>query len=217
MSALFALAIAVFGALSAVFAQAGEATYADLNRGRAPVAFVRGGGATEVADDAALVRFHSDTLAYVRGRSDALPRAADGEPLFDGSERAHLADVRGVFAGADAAWIASGVLAAVLLLLGARRGYPVELLRRGTAYALAGTVALAAVAALAFGPAFLAFHYLFFPQGNFLFDPATSNLLRLYPESYWYGVTLRVALTLAASLLALFFLATLASRRGGSR
>jgi uncharacterized membrane protein len=39
--------------------------------------------------------------------------------------------------------------------------------------------------ALAFDQAFLAFHEVFFPQGNFLFGPG-SNLLRLFPEGFWF-------------------------------
>ena len=39
----------------------------------------------------------------------------------------------------------------------------------------------------------LLFHEVFFPQGNFLFDPASSNLIRLYPDWYWQGITGLVA------------------------
>jgi uncharacterized membrane protein len=60
----------------------------------------------------------------------------------------------------------------------------------------AGIVAVIGVAAaVAFDPLFLLFHDVFFPQGNFLFDPATSNLLRLYPEWYWQGITAGVGLS----------------------
>jgi uncharacterized membrane protein len=52
-----------------------------------------------------------------------------------------------------------------------------------------------AIAAFAFDAAFLLFHQVFFPQGNFLFDPATSNLLRLYPDWYWQGITFRIGLS----------------------
>jgi uncharacterized membrane protein len=71
-------------------------------------------------------------------------------------------------------------------------------------------------AALAFEPLFLAFHYVFFPQGNFLFDPATSNLLRLYPESYWYGVTVRIGAGFVAVALTLAGAAHLALRSRAS-
>jgi uncharacterized membrane protein len=49
-------------------------------------------------------------------------------------------------------------------------------------------------AAVAFDPLFLLFHEMFFPQGNFLFG-ADSNLIRLYPEWYWQGITAGVGLS----------------------
>ena len=65
------------------------------------------------------------------------------------------------------------------------------------------------IAAFAFEPLFLLFHYVFFPQGNFLFDPATSNLVRLYPDWYWEGITVRVGVSFLAGALALAALAHL--------
>ena len=72
--------------------------------------------------------------------------------------------------------------------------------------------AIAGLFAVAFEPAFLAFHYIFFPQGNFLFDPATSNLLALYPEAYWYGVALRIGIAFIVTVLTIGALATVALR-----
>jgi len=74
---------------------------------------------------------------------------------------------------------------------------------------------LATAAALSFDALFLAFHEVFFPQGNFLFDPATSNLLTLYPDEYWYGVTLRIGLSFvaASALIAAVAHATLRTAR----
>jgi len=68
------------------------------------------------------------------------------------------------------------------------------------------------VAIFAFEPLFLAFHYVFFPQGNFLFDPATSNLIRLYPDWYWEGISLRVGLSFIAVALGLAGAASLRLR-----
>lgn len=207
-TALFALAFAVFGVLVAVYAFSGEDTYRDLARGRA-VTFVTP-TATWTVDEGTLVTLHRQTLAYVLGGSGALPNAADGRPLFDESESGHLADVRAVFGAVRLAAIVSG-LAAVALLAGTA-AWP-RLLRDGAALGAVGILALALVFALAFEPAFLAFHYVFFPQGNFLFDPATSNLLRLYPESYWYGVTMRVGAGFVTGALILALSAHMAMRR----
>ena len=45
----------------------------------------------------------------------------------------------------------------------------------------AAALALALTFAVAFEPAFLAFHAIFFPPGTFLFEPG-SNLITLFPE-----------------------------------
>ena len=80
-------------------------------------------------------------------------------------------------------------------------------MRAGSLVAAGIVAVIGAAAALAFDPLFLLFHEVFFPQGNFLFDPATSNLLRLYPEWYWQGITAGVG----ASFVALALLAALIS------
>jgi uncharacterized membrane protein len=78
---------------------------------------------------------------------------------------------------------------------------------RAGALIAAGFVAVIGVAAaVAFDPLFLLFHEVFFPQGNFLFAP-DSNLIRLYPEWYWQGVTAGVGL----SFIAVAFLAAWAA------
>jgi uncharacterized membrane protein len=68
-------------------------------------------------------------------------------------------------------------------------------------------------AAVAFDPLFLLFHDVFFPQGNFLFDPATSNLIRLYPEWYWQGITAGVGVSFIVVALLVAAAAHIALRR----
>ena len=92
------------------------------------------------------------------------------------------------------------------------------LLVRAGALIAAGIVAVIGVAAaVAFDPLFLLFHDVFFPQGNFLFDPATSNLLRLYPEWYWQGITAGVGLSfIGLALLAALGTHNLLRRRSNT-
>jgi len=56
--------------------------------------------------------------------------------------------------------------------------------------------------AVDFDQAFLAFHELFFPQGKFLFGP-DSNLLRLFPEGFWFESALFAGLLIVLSAIAL--------------
>ena len=89
-------------------------------------------------------------------------------------------------------------------------------MRDGAVTAGVVVAALGVIAALAFEQVFLLFHEVFFPQGNFLFDPATSNLVRLYPDWYWQGITLRIGLSFIAVAAAVAVAASLGLRRARS-
>ena len=91
-----------------------------------------------------------------------------------------------------------------------------RLIRDGAVVAGITIAAIGIVAALAFEQAFLLFHEVFFPQGNFLFDPATSNLVRLYPDWYWEGITFRIGLSFIAVAATVAFAAALGLRRARS-
>lgn len=214
--AVFAAALAVFGTAQAVYLQAGEDTYRDLARGRGQVVFVLP-DVTLHTDESGLLEMHRQTLAYVLDSAPEPARCCGGRPLFDENERGHLADVRAVFRAVRIAWIVAALVLIALLLRARAVGYLLRLARDGAFWAGAGVLLLGVIAAVAFEPAFLAFHYLFFPQGNFLFDPATSNLLRLYPEPYWYGVTLRVGLTFIVAMALIVATASVALRSRGAR
>jgi hypothetical protein len=224
--ALLALSATVAALVTLAIAYAGPATYEDIARANGfdrATFHVPGTAATRQDvryDVATMAALHAGTVAYVLGDAPGTPRdPTTRDPLFSLDEQRHLADVRTLFGGARAAAIIGLAAAAAILVGAARRGPATVLLAvRGAAVAGALFVAgLAAIVVVAFVPAFLAFHYVFFPQGNFLFDPATSNLLALYPEAYWYGVTLRIALSFLGGSLALAGVAHLGLRRRAAR
>lgn len=129
-------------------------------------------------------------------------------PLLTDQERSHMRDVSGLVR------ILAVVLAAavvVVVVAGSRlRDRP----RRGRLLVIAagavGAVAivLAIVFAVAFEPAFLAFHTLFFPPGTYLFGPG-SNLIKLFPERFWFESSLAAGATIVVAAL----LAELRGRR----
>lgn len=212
----FAVALAIAGTLFAANAYAGESTYRDLARsaGFAPARFHVAG--SPVYDLERMAALHGQTLAFVEGSSEDLPTAAGGAQVFDDAERAHLRDVRGVVAGTRVAFAAAAGWLVLIVVRSATTGgrRQVALVARDGAIASAvGVAALVALAAAAFEPVFLLFHQVFFPQGNFAFDPATSDLLVLYPEPYWVGVTLRVGLTFLAFAAGVAGAAALFARR----
>jgi len=117
----------------------------------------------------------------------------NGQPVLEERERAHMRDVRGVFAGFFALAIAAAVILVVLLVLASRRG------RAGRAWravqigmqCLAVAIVIAGVVAtFFFDQAFEVFHELFFPSGSYTFDPATDKLVQLFPFDFWSETTI---------------------------
>jgi uncharacterized membrane protein len=158
-----------------------------------------------------LVGLHRAWLAYVTGFGNE-----PGVLLFTVDESQHMADVRHVFIGAE---VAAGCGLAAIVILGravARRGSAsvAALARDASVIAAAAVAVLGIAAAVAFDSLFLAFHELFFPQGNFLFPP-DSNLIAMYPDQYWYETTIRIgaAFVVAMAVIAIASAATLRRAR----
>lgn len=115
----------------------------------------------------------------------------DGDgPLLDESERSHMTDVSRLVR------LLAGILVVALVLAGVTAGWlRHEPRRQGRIMLMAsggiGAVAvlLAIVFAVAFEPAFLAFHELFFPPGTYLFATG-SELIVLFPEPFWFDAAL---------------------------
>jgi integral membrane protein (TIGR01906 family) len=127
-------------------------------------------------------------------------QSLDGDlPILDPSERSHMADVGSlvrILVGLEA------VAIAVLLVSGwllrkerARRGR----LLLGAALAVGAlALVLGLFFAVAFETAFAAFHALFFRQGTWQFGP-DSNLIRLFPEPFWFETSLLAGLSIVLS------------------
>lgn len=203
---LAALCIAVLGLVGLAIVWAQPGVYANIARtegfDHATFRFVHD-GSTRVLDLRDQVGIHTSWLRYVTGRATGGPGGTVTGDFFTPAEQSHMADVRVVFIAAEIAALvaATGLF---VLVAGVRARGPAALARLFRSAALAagiGVAVLAAAAAAAFDALFLAFHEVFFPQGNFLFDPATSNLLTLYPDPYWYGVTLRIGISFVAACL----------------
>jgi integral membrane protein (TIGR01906 family) len=212
---LFVAGFTVAGLVVFALLWSGEAPYRDLARDNGVDRYVfvlQPPASTLEMDRESAVGVHAMWSRYVTGGTDQPP--AWDPPLFTADEYAHMADVRRVF---DVArfLVPLGLFLIIVRLQRARaRGSaPMwRLARNGTLIAAAIVVVIGVVAVFAFEPLFLAFHYLFFPQGNFLFDPATSNLIRLYPDWYWEGISVRVGLSFIALALVVAGVASLRLR-----
>lgn len=211
---LFVLAFLASGLVALALLWSGEAPYRDLARANGVDRFVfvlQPEGRWETDLDTA-VALHGEWSRYVTGGTSEPPRMTP--PRFTDNEYAHMADVRRVFDGARLL-VPIGLFVMIVRLQRARASGPRMLwllVRDGALIAAAAVAIIGVVAAVAFEPLFLAFHYVFFPQGNFLFDPATSNLIRLYPDWYWEGISLRVGLSFVAVALVIAAVAELRLR-----
>ncbi len=144
-----------------------------------------------------------------------------GTPVLEERERAHMRDVRGVFAGFYALALASAV-AVVVLIVGARRlGHPERAwraIRNGMRGLIVGVVIAGVVVTLFFDAAFELFHRLFFPGGSYTFDPRTDRLVQLFPFDFWSETTLAVGgLILVLAAVTWFAAVRLMRRSVGSR
>jgi integral membrane protein (TIGR01906 family) len=122
-------------------------------------------------------------------------------PLLNERERSHMHDV----ARLVRILAISVIVAAVVAVLSARRmrGEPRRVgavMLRTAAVIGAAALALALTFAIAFEPAFLAFHAIFFPPGTYLFEPG-SNLITLFPEGFWFDASLAAGATILLSAL----------------
>lgn len=109
----------------------------------------------------------------------------DGGPFYDATEVQHLADVRRLL------WLtyvlAALALVAVLVILerSADGDQVMSAIGLGGALVAVTVVIAAIVGVLAFDPLFELFHRVFFPQGDWAFDPGSQRLVQLYPFRFW--------------------------------
>jgi integral membrane protein (TIGR01906 family) len=217
-TALFAIGLAMAGLVLLALVWSGVGPYEDMARenGITRATFVDHvvGADAELAL-AVLAEEHRRWSAYVTGGTADPPTAGR---FYTADEVSHMRDVRGVFDGVKIL-IPAGLFVMALRLQRARARSAeamLRLIRDGAAAAAIAVAGVGILAALAFDQAFLLFHRVFFPQGNFLFDPATSNLVRLYPDWYWQGITLRIGLSFIAACAVLAIVTSARLRRGRS-
>lgn len=137
---------------------------------------------------------------YLDGRFDA---SLDGEaPLLDADERSHMTDVSRLVRLLAGIAVAALILAAVTgtwLRHEPRRQGRIMLVAGGAIGSVA--LLLAGIFAVAFEPAFLAFHELLFPPGTYLFEEG-SRLITLFPEPFWFDAALAAGAAIIVVALA---------------
>lgn len=136
------------------------------------------------------------------------------QPLLTDAERSHMRDV-GALVRLLGVILVIGlliVLACLLLLRREPSRIGALLLSAASAVGLAALL-IGLLFAVAFDQAFLAFHEIFFSQGNFLFGP-DSNLLRLFPEPFWFDASLIAGASIFVTAVVVGLLGWWLLRRG---
>lgn len=119
-------------------------------------------------------------LMFMFGFSDTLPL------VLTEAEVSHLADVRTLI---NHGWV---VLSFLLLIMGVAAFVVGDdciwrrIFKRAAYILFLFPFALT----ITFPISFVYLHHIFFPQGNWTFDPATTTLVNLYPEEFFIGMFL---------------------------
>jgi integral membrane protein (TIGR01906 family) len=144
----------------------------------------------------------------------------DGVAVLNDNERAHMRDVRGVFFGFFVVAVVAAVVLALLFLVArgpaARRRFWKRLERAGIAI-VAVTVVGGALGLLFFDSAFILFHEIFFPGGNYLFDAGTERLVQLFPQQFWVESSIGVGVVVIVLALGMIWVARARARTLGAR
>jgi len=113
------------------------------------------------------------------------PAFPTGASLYTDAEIAHMRDARTLLY----AFLGLAVLSVATLAISITRARDRAVVWRSIATGARGLAIAVVVGGVigffAFEPAFELFHRIFFPGGNWAFDPATSELVRLYPYLFW--------------------------------
>lgn len=128
-------------------------------------------------------------------------------PVLSEAERGHMRDVRGVFAGFYAVALAGAVVLAAAFVLARERADRARLWRRLSRTGIvivAVTVIGGGVGVLVFDQAFVLFHEIFFPGGNWSFNPNTDKLVQIFPDQFWSETTVAVGVVVIALALLLW-------------
>lgn len=147
-----------------------------------------------------LLRVTREIIAYLKGQRQDLDLVAEINnrelPLFTRRERQHMVDVRNLFARGFQVRNGGLFLLGVLAVLGMivdKGGRPLDnliyIVNRAGLAALLSIVAMGLVFSLGFDYWFDVFHFLSFDNDLWLLDPARHNLIKMFPQAFFFNTT----------------------------
>ena len=117
------------------------------------------------------------------------------ETLFNARETVHLADVRDLFQGLFTVQVVAVALTlslAVALLVTSSLRALAQAALYGSLFTAVLVGATGALAALGFDDAWRQFHFLAFANDFWLLNPATDHLIQMFPEPFWFDITILI-------------------------
>ncbi|MSP79289.1 MAG: TIGR01906 family membrane protein [Dehalococcoidia bacterium] len=173
-----------------------------------------------------LERIAADLRTYFRDNTDLVDIRYVGRPFYNEKEVAHLKDVKALVKSVSKLRrIALAYILgfAVVGFIWRRDAFSTQLSRLAI-WAGGITLALLALAGLAFlfsfDSLFILFHQLSFANDFWQLDPARDNLVRMFPEGFWFDAAMLIVVATvleAATLTAAGFVAKFVLRRMDER
>jgi integral membrane protein (TIGR01906 family) len=135
------------------------------------------------------------------------PGTGETARFYQPTEASHLRDAQ-LLARLFLAAVIVGVVGLTISAVRSRDGVALwRSMQRGAVGAAAGLVLVGIFFAVAFEPAFTLFHEVFFPQGNWEFDPLEDRMVQLYNEAFWNELTLVFAGASIAAAIVIWLVA----------
>ncbi len=162
-----------------------------------------------------LLQVTDEMMAYLRGNRDDLniETVVNGEhrEFFNDREKAHMADVRGLFLGGlmlrriCLILAAASVILLVVLKVPLKKQLP-KMLCAGTVVFLLVTALLAGIISTDFTKYFIIFHKIFFTNDLWLLDPRTDLLINIVPEPFFMDTAAKIGITFCLMTGGLFII-----------
>lgn len=141
-------------------------------------------------------KINSDLLLYLKGERDNF-----NKELFNQDEINHLEDVKILIQKINVFYYLTLIvlifLIMILFLLNKKYflGNLSIILFFSGLLTLFSIIFLLVLIKLNFDNVFTIFHYIFFPQGNWLFS-SSNNIIKLYPTGFFYEITKKIFITI---------------------
>lgn len=162
-----------------------------------------------------------EMMAYLRGDRDTLSVVTTVEgteqDFFNEQDRFHMGEVRDLFIGGlNIRTGAAAVALICLVFLVVSKARLRKILARSYQIALgitgAAVLFIGIAAVVDFNAVFVQFHYIFFDNDLWLFDPAEDYMIRMLPEGLFADMVLRIGILFVAGLVVLFIASIVAGR-----